>query len=124
MEVVNDLHERNLGISEGHLCEEESNRKFFALKEGETILNHQIPGGESVEEAAMRFYNAVQEIRKQTDEEILITTHYFLIKSLVCLAQGRPLEEYRYVDIPYCSLTEFEDDGDTLTPVRIGFIPD
>ena len=124
VEVVNDLHERNLGISEGHPCGEESNRKFFALKEGETLLNHKIPGGESVEEAAMRFFNAVQTIRKQTDEEILITAHYFLIKSFVCLAQGRPLEEYRSVTIPYCSLTEFDDDGTVLTPVRIGFIPE
>ena len=88
------------------------------------MLNHVIPGGESVEEAAMRFYNTVQEIRQKTDEELLIVAHYFLIKTFVCLTRERPLEEYREVNIPYCSLTEFNDDGEKLIPVKIGFIPE
>ena len=124
VEVVHNLHERNLGISEGHPRGEESNQKFFALKEGETLLNHQIPGGESVEEAAMRFYNCVQEIKDKTDEEILIVAHFFLIKSFVCLSEKRPLEDYRFIEVPYCSLTEFDDDGEKLTSVRVGFTPE
>ena len=86
----------------------------------ENFGSFKVPGGESVPEAAERFYNAVADIAKREEGRVvLIAAHAAVIRAFWGKISGIPEGEVASrVKFPLnTSLSKVEYDGDKLTPI-------
>lgn len=121
--ICRDFREINVG--------EWENRKFSEIKKskeyeerGKNIGYYVLPGGESFAQAGIRFGECLDQIRKETKEDILIVTHAGVTRAYLCELLGKSVNELFEFPKPYAGVTVLQEKEDgTLLAKEIGFLP-
>jgi len=78
----------------------------------------QFPGGEMLEEVALRFASFLHDLRLAAGA-VLATTHDVIVRVAVLRALGRELSAFNEVQVDNAALNEFSVEGGRLTVVRV-----
>lgn len=105
-EVVEDLHEIDLGAWEGKRVREirEHFPEAYAAR-GQQLGTYHTAGGESFLEAGRRFQKAVEEILASTDEDLLIVAHAGVLRTYLSLLMERDLNRLMELPMPCAGIT-------------------
>lgn len=117
------LREINIGEWEGMAVSDLTKYHYdeFVIGWKENFGTFRFPGGESVLEAAERFYNAAFKIAKSNPgKTVLITAHAAVIRAFWCtVLKLSPEEMASAVPFPSnASYSVLEFDGETFTPIE------
>lgn len=96
--------------------------KYPALYEerGKSLGTFAVEGAESFKEAGERFYLSMQEIRKETEENLLIIAHAGVIRAFLCAVTGKNYDEVMHFSVPYGSVTILEEEDGQLKLLETG----
>lgn len=115
--VVKDLQEMNVGKWENLTFDEIKVRYADDYNErGKNLGYYPPPEGESFDTAGKRFEKCIDEIRKETDENVLIVAHSGVIRSYLCHLLNISVNEVMSFSQPYCGLTILEENEEVLNP--------
>ena len=130
----NDLHEIHLADWDG-LTREEVQERFPKEYEerGHDLFNYVIPGAESFADCGRRFFKCLKGIisdedKAGNDSDIYVVAHAGVIRSTLVLMGFYSENEFRGLDVDYCSITELEctpsNYGDyEFKKIRVSFDP-
>lgn len=134
VQVVPDLHEIDLGRWENRRIEDvrREDPKAYEIR-GENLWNYRTEGGESFEEAGMRFRQALNRIltkrcsRAADDskpETFIIVSHAGVIRSYLALLGFGSTDQLLEVPMPYAGVTILEEKEDRSFEIRMeGYRP-
>jgi len=97
LEVVDDLHEVDFGIAEGHTIAELSAMDADMVQRFRSDpVRHPFPGAEPPEDAAVRAAAALREVaRRHAGEDVLVVAHNTLLRLALCSLLDLPVTRYR-----------------------------
>ena len=108
-EVVEALHEINLGAWDGRSVREIRERFPEAYEaRGHRLGSYRIAGGESFLEAGCRLQKAVDAIHASTEENLLLVAHAGVIRAYLSLLLERDMNRLLELPMPYASVTELQ----------------
>ena len=121
LEIRENLREMAAGIWE-NLTFKEIREKYPELYEerGKSLGTFAVEGAESFGEAGERFGACLDEIREETDENILVIAHAGVIRGYLCLLDGKCYDEVMDYSIPFGSVTVLEEYEGTVQIVEGG----
>ena len=111
--IKENLREMAAGIWE-NLTFTEIKEKYFDLYEarGKQLGTFAVEGAESFKEAGERFAACIDEIRRETDEHILVIAHAGVIRGYLCALTGNEYDNVMDFPLPYGGITILkEEDG-------------
>lgn len=132
--VRNDLHEIHLAGWDGLTMKEVQERfpKEFEDR-GNDLFNYVIPGAESFADCGRRFLKCLKGIISDEDKagndgDIYVVAHAGVIRSTLVLMGFHAKDEFKQLNVDYCSITELEckslDKGDyEFKKIRVSFDP-
>ncbi|MCQ2511032.1 MAG: histidine phosphatase family protein [Lachnospiraceae bacterium] len=102
-----DLQEVNTGIWDGLTFKEIKERFPQEYEErGKSLGRYRISGGETLEEAGIRFLYALKNCMVNTEGNLIVVAHAGVIRSFLCLITGKDVDQINDWKIPYGSVTE------------------
>lgn len=117
-----DFNEVYTGLWENH---EFSEIKIYDQKRfeerGKSLGFFRFPEGESIYDAGVRFERALNRLRQEKKEDIVIVSHSGTIRSFLCKMMGIPLDEYMKLGAANLSTTILLDDGKKLLIEKCGY---
>lgn len=122
--VKDDLKEMAGGIWE-NLPFSEIKEKYPDLYEarGKAFGTFAVKGAESFWQAGKRFAKCMDEIRKESEEDILVIAHAGVIRGYLCLLCGKSLDDVMDFSIPYGGITVVEETEENLMIEVVGMLP-
>ena len=122
--VKDDLREMAGGIWE-NLPFSEIKEKYPDLYEarGKAFGTFAVEGAESFFKAGKRFAKCMDEIRKESEEDILVIAHAGVIRGYLCLLCGKSLDYVMDFSIPYGGITILEETEGNLMIEVVGILP-
>lgn len=117
-EVRPELTELDVGETEGMPFQEMREKFPEFLREwgGENAASVRMPGGESLADLGVRLAPLVEELQAAEAGLVVVVTHNFVIKTLLCMFLGLPLGQFRSFGIDLGSVTRLSvrDGGATV----------
>ena len=83
--------------------------ELYAMRGGDLSLTP--PGGESLEQLASRGMAALERLRDETGENIIVVAHKGINRVLLCAIMGRPITEYRSLAQDYVCINTIAVEG-------------
>lgn len=108
VELRNELIEMDVGLTEGmaFLAVRERFPDFVASWAGEGVAGAVMPGGESLEDVALRLVPLIGELREFPPEAgVAVVSHNFVVKVLLCSFLGVDLSAFRTFDVGLASVS-------------------
>ena len=108
VEVRDELIEMDVGLTEGmaFLAVRERFPEFVASWAGAGVARAVMPGGESLEDVALRLIPLIGELREfPADAGVAVVSHNFVLKVLLCLFLGVNLSAFRTFDVGLASVS-------------------
>lgn len=107
VEVREALTEMDVGETEGLDFADMRNRfpDFIHQWSGPHAVETRLPGGESLRDVAVRLGPIVAEIQSIETGEVVLVSHNFVLKALLCALLGVPLENFRAFQMDLASIT-------------------
>jgi broad specificity phosphatase PhoE len=104
---VEALTELDVGETEGLTFAEMRTRyrEFLGRWAGEHGWMERMPGGESMRDLAERLEPLVMELRASEGTELLLVSHNFTLRALICLLLGVEVSRFRNFEIGLASVT-------------------
>ena len=112
------LQELNFGHWEGLLWQDIDKASIDDWCED--IVNNTPYGGESLGQMSHRVQSWWQSLDHDAWDNVVITTHSGVIKVLVSLLCGWPLQQAHTINVGFCSITELTITGDYVSLHRLG----
>ncbi len=125
--VADGLHEINLGRWENLLLSEAEAEDPAAYAAWQEHLGRFVfPGGESFEQAGIRFGKTLDQIRKEHGGNLLVVAHAGVIRSYITQLRGIDVDRLMEEGMNYAGMAILTDHGGEEQPVilRSGFIPE
>ena len=125
--VANGLHEIDLGRWENLLLSEAKAADPAAYAAWQEHLGRFVfPGGESFEQAGIRFGKTLDQIRKEHGGNLLVVAHAGVIRSYITQLRGIDVDRLMEEGMNYAGMAILTDHGGEERPVisRRGFIPE
>lgn len=108
--IRDDLREMAAGIWENLTFQEiKSGYPDLYEKRGKALGTFAVEGAESFKKAGERFFKCLEEIRRETDENILVIAHAGVIRGFLCALTGKNYDDVMDFSIPYGSVTVLEE---------------
>ncbi|GIW13049.1 MAG: alpha-ribazole phosphatase [Tepidiforma sp.] len=107
VELLDALTELDVGDTE-HLTYPEIRERFpdfYAAWTSDDPVNAAMPGGESIADLARRLAPLASDLLAGPDEVLVIVSHNFTLRVLVCLLLGAPLASFRNFRLDLASVT-------------------
>lgn len=119
--IREDLKEMSAGIWE-NLTFSEIKRQFPLMYEerGKALGTYAVAGAESFLEAGQRFAACMEEIRKESEENLLVITHAGVIRAYLCQLTGKSADEVMAFSIPYGSITVLQEEDGVVSLIDEG----
>ncbi len=119
--VTGDLHEVNLGLFEGKTKEEVRSLypDMWQARE-KNVPAFTYPQGESFETAGLRFMKCLKKLREENKGDLLIVTHSGVIRSFLCLIEGKDISHVFDQKIPEAAMWILDEN---LRLLRSCFVP-
>lgn len=108
LEIRNDLIEMDIGLTEGMAFSAVRERfpEFMAEWAGPNVAGAVMPGGESLEDVALRLVPLVEELRGFPPESgVVVVSHNFVLKVLLCSLLNVQLASFRSFEIGLASVS-------------------
>lgn len=126
--LVEDFQEVDTGIWDGIPFKEIKKRFPSEYEErGKQLGTYRIPEGETLEEAGLRFRDALRKVLADTVGDLVIVTHAGVIRSFLCMITGKDVNQLTDWSVPYGSITELhfqdEEHASSWTVKEVGLIP-
>lgn len=120
VKVLHGMEEIDCGEWDGLSFEEIKSRypELYAARGGNLSLTP--PGGESLEALARRGMKALESLKKEKEDNIIVVAHKGINRVLLCLMMGRELSEYRSLKQDYVCLNRISFDGEKFKVEDIG----
>lgn len=108
------------------------NREFKEIKihdrnrydeRGKSLGFFRFPEGESIYDAGVRFERALNRLRQEKEEDLVIVSHSGAIRSFLCKMMGISQDDYMKLGAANLSTTILQDDGETLFIEKCGYKP-
>ncbi|MDO4489660.1 MAG: histidine phosphatase family protein [Lachnospiraceae bacterium] len=81
------------------------------------------PAGESPRQAGLRFFEGMKKLLIETEGNLLVMAHAGVIRSFLCIIQGKQEDEMFSFSVPYGSVTELSFDGTDWRTESVGSFP-
>lgn len=117
VETRDELLELDIGETEG-LAFEEMRREYAEfLREwlGPEAHRVRMPGGESLDDLALRLAPLLDELRDAKEAAVALVSHNFTLRAAICLLLGVELSAFRNMAIDLASLTTLQTRGSRVT---------
>lgn len=123
--ILEALREMDAGKWE-NLSFEEIREKYPEEYEarGRELGYYAPPGGESFYQAGIRFGECFEEIRKETEGNILIVAHAGVMRGYLCSLLDISPNDVFTIPQPYAGITILKETDTEFKPERIGWKPD
>ena len=108
VEVRNELIEMDVGLTEGMAFPAVRERfpDFVASWAGTEVARAVMPGGESLEDVALRLAPLIGELREfPPDAGVAVVSHNFVVKVLLCSLLGVDLSAFRTFEVGLASVS-------------------
>lgn len=107
VEILPELTELDVGITEGLTYPEIRQRfpEFFAAWSGDDPTSVCMPGGESLAHLAARLEPLAADLIHGPERVLVIVSHNFTLRVLVCLLLGIPIVNFRNFRVDLASVT-------------------
>jgi broad specificity phosphatase PhoE len=101
------LTELDVGETEGLEMAEMHRRfpEFLAQWSGADGPRARMPGGESIEDLAARLDDVVEQLRHAAEQTVVVVSHNFVLKTLLCRLLGLELGQFRSFQLDLASAT-------------------
>lgn len=116
-----DLREVDVGEMEGTSLDSlYKDFSSYLIESSDHTGTLKIAGGESLTDLRERVWTVVQRIKEQHTRTVIITSHYFVTISIICMALQLPIEGIRRFRVQPASISEldFSDSRILLTSVN------
>lgn len=107
VETLDALIELDVGDTESMEIAEVRARfpEFMKAWAGDDNVDVRMPGGESMRDLAQRLAPLVQELRGSVDGDVVVVSHNFALRALICLLLGVDLARWRAFTLDLASVT-------------------
>ncbi|WP_322795987.1 histidine phosphatase family protein [Tepidiforma sp.] len=107
VDIRPELTEMDVGATDGLTSAEIRERfpEFIAAWTGENPAPVRMPGGESLQDLAARVLPLAEELLHGPDRVIVLVSHNFTLRVLLCLLLALPLESFRTFRLDLASVT-------------------
>lgn len=107
VEVRPELIEMDVGATDGLSYAEIRERfpDFIAAWSGDNPAVVRMPGGESLQDLAARVLPLAEELLHSPERVVVLVSHNFTLRVLICLLLGLPLESFRTFRLELASVT-------------------
>lgn len=111
--IKDDLREMAAGIWE-NLTFAEIKEKYPQMYEerGKALGIYAVEGAESFQQAGERFGKCLDDIRRETDEDILVIAHAGVIRGYLCALAGKSYDDVQSFPMPYGGVTMLREKMD------------
>ena len=90
---------------------------------GEHPGTFRTPGGETIEEAGVRFFQSLNDLILTTEKDMVIFSHSGAIRAALCILQGLSCDRYREFPLPFGGITELRyEEGRKITVCGRAFL--